>query len=186
MFFFSFYPDTFCAPLLGACVKIQENKIKWCCLLAFCFCTHVSSDCGLTLRCAVRFSLTGAFCVTKNCTECQFWVVCVRVRANERDREQALSQAVNAHTHRTHSLLLLFFLLFFSLLASLFLVRWRGFVRYVLCDKRPPNPASERERSESKAKHIYSLAVLESLLTPAKLSCQSARTVTTCRQTITN
>lgn len=112
--------------------------------------------------------------------------LCVRVRANERDREQALSQAVNAHTHRTHSLLLLFFLLFFSLLASLFLVRWRGFVRYVLCDKRPPNPASERERSESKAKHIYSLAVLESLLTPAKLSCQSARTVTTCRQTITN
>lgn len=113
MFFFSFYPDTFCAPLLGACVKIQENKIKWCCLLAFCFCTHVSSDCGLTLRCAVRFSLTGAFCVTKNCTECQFWVVCVRVRANERDREQALSQAVNAHTHRTHSLLLLFFSPFF-------------------------------------------------------------------------
>lgn len=116
--------------------------------------------------------------------------LCVRVRANERDREQALSQAVNAHTHRTHiahtAYFFFFFLLFFSLLASLFLVRWRGFVRYVLCDKRPPNPASERERSESKAKHIYSLAVLESLLTPAKLSCQSARTVTTCRQTITN
>lgn len=109
---------------------------------------------GTLLPCAVPcVSLSPVLFVLRKTALSVSFELCVRVCANERDREQALSQAVNAHTHRTHSLLLLFFL-FFSLLASLFLVRWRGFVRYVLCDKRPPNPASERERSESKAKHI--------------------------------
>lgn len=124
------------------------------------------------------------------CYEKLHWVSvlsCVCVCARTRETENKRSRRRLMRTHIAHTAyFFFFFLLFFSLLASLFLVRWRGFVRYVLCDKRPPNPASERERSESKAKHIYSLAVLESLLTPAKLSCQSARTVTTCRQTITN
>lgn len=111
---------------------------------------------GTLLPCAVPcVSLSPVLFVLRKTALSVSFELCVRVRANERDREQALSQAVNAHTHRTHSLLLLSPPLFFSLLASLFLVRWRGFVRYVLCDKRPPNPASEREREEWKQSKAY-------------------------------
>lgn len=85
---------------------------------------------GTLLPCAVPcVSLSPVLFVLRKTALSVSFELCVRVRvrANERDREQALSQAVNAHTHRTHSLLLLFFPFFlpprFSLSSALERVR---------------------------------------------------------------
>lgn len=115
--FFSSYPDTFCAPLLCACVKIQENKIKWCCLLAFCFCTHVSSDCGWNWAhsylalCRVFLSHRCFLCYEK-----LHWVSvlsCVCVCARTRETENKRSRRRLMRTHIAHTAYFFFFFLFF-------------------------------------------------------------------------